>query len=300
MADKDQTGTQPMSNLLEKAGKVNPTLTVLAGGHSIGRAIVLDLAEFIIGRSAEATIRIDNDGVSRSHARLLVSPGKVVIEDLQSKNGMLVNGVQVASAILASGDKIQLGPATVLRFAYQDLLEAEAQKMLFDKATRDVLTGLYNRTFLTETLRKEFAFAARHGQALTVLMFDVDRFKTVNDTFGHAGGDYVLRTIADVLQRTLRVEDVLGRYGGEEFLLVARELSPAGAVVLAERLRTMVERHEFLVAGTKVSVTVSVGVVTSKNVKVENWEALVDAADQALYLAKQSGRNRVVIQQPRK
>jgi two-component system, cell cycle response regulator len=294
LSDNDSTGTKPILNLLDRAGSSNPTLTVLAGGDSIGRCVVLDLEELIIGRSIEAHIRIDDDGVSRSHARVLVNDGKVVIEDLQSKNGTLVNGVRVVTATLASGDKIQLGPATILRFAYQDFLEAEAQKKLFDQATRDVLTGVYNRTFLTETLVKEFAFANRHGHSLSALMIDVDRFKSVNDSWGHAGGDYVLKTIAEVLQETLRVEDVLGRYGGEEFVVVARELTLGKSIALADRLRQLVERHPFLIGRNKLSVTVSIGIATTKKGKFDSWQALVDAADKNLYEAKAGGRNRVV------
>ncbi|MBL9039078.1 MAG: GGDEF domain-containing protein [Archangium sp.] len=292
--DSDQTGSKPVLNILSQLGTAHPTVTVLAG-DSVGRTVVLDVEELIIGRSHECHIRIDDDGVSRSHARLSVSAERVAVEDLQSKNGTLVNGERInALTTLKNGDKIQLGPAAVLRFAYQDLLEAEAQKKLFDQATRDVLTGLYNRAYLTEVLTKEFAFADRHGHALAVMLLDVDHFKRVNDTLGHSGGDAVLRALSDVLLKTIRIEDTLGRYGGEEFLVVARELTPARAVAFAERLRKVVSKHDFVVAGQKVPVTLSIGVVTNKKAKFLDWRAMVDAADHALYEAKQNGRNQVM------
>lgn len=300
MADDETTGSKPILNILAMGGKANPTLTVLAGREQIGKSFVLDLEEIVIGRAVDAHIRIDDEGVSRYHCRILLSQERVVIEDLKSKNGTLVNGTSVVTEVLHSGDKLQVGSSTVLRFAFQDFLEAEAAKKLFDQATRDTLTGIYNRTFLTEHLVKEFAFAKRHGHSLTVVMVDADRFKSVNDTFGHAGGDYVLKTIAEILQKTVRLEDVLGRFGGEEFLLVTRELSDTKAYQLAERLRKVVEKHDFRIGRTKVPVTVSLGVASTNKTEFETWQELVDAADRALYEAKEGGRNQVRPAPPKK
>ncbi len=300
MSDDETTGSKPILNILALAGKSNPTLTVLAGREQIGKSFVLDLEEIVIGRAVDAHIRIDDEGVSRYHCRILLSQERVVIEDLKSKNGTLVNGAPVKTETLHSGDKLQVGSSTILRFAFQDFLEAEAAKKLFDQATRDTLTGLYNRTFLNEHLVKEFAFSKRHGHSLTVVMIDADRFKSVNDTFGHAGGDYVLKTIAEILQQTLRLEDVLARYGGEEFLLVTRELTDAKAWQFAERLRKVVEKHEFKIGKTRVPVTVSLGVASTVKTEHETWQKLVDAADRALYEAKEGGRNQVRPLPPKK
>jgi diguanylate cyclase (GGDEF)-like protein len=299
MSDDDEvTGSRPTINLMELTGKSSPTLTVLSGGDQIGKRYTLDLVEIVIGRAADAHIRIDDDGVSRYHARLMLTSEGVLLEDLKSKNGTLLNGTPVRTATLSPGNTIQIGPRTVLRFALEDSLEVMAARKLFDQATRDVLTGLYNRTYLVETMVKEFAFSVRHRHPLSVALLDIDRFKVVNDTHGHAGGDAVLRSVADVLQATVRQEDVVGRFGGEEFLIIARQLSARQSLQLAERLRKAIAACEVSVGAVRVPVTASLGVATMTADRFGTWQDLVDAADRALYEAKKSGRNRVCVAEP--
>lgn len=160
-------------------------------------------------------------------------------------------------------------------------------------ATRDSLTGLMNRRHVTELIEREVQRRRRFGARLSVAMFDLDHFKHINDRYGHGCGDEVLRAFADEAQRTIRGCDALARWGGEEFLLLMPETGLEDARVGAERVRAMLERHVITKHGERVPVTLSSGVAELG--KTETIESLVERADQALYLAKSHGRNRVEI-----
>jgi diguanylate cyclase (GGDEF)-like protein len=155
----------------------------------------------------------------------------------------------------------------------------------------DELTGLPNRRHLKEHLVAEVSASLRHGVALSVLMIDVDRFKSVNDTFGHEAGDEVLRSIAARLVSACRAEDIAGRWGGEEFLVVAPHTDPAASAQLAERIRAVVSDGNITIeGGASLVVTVSIGTVSGS----EDLPTLLRRADAALYAAKDAGRNVVV------
>lgn len=158
----------------------------------------------------------------------------------------------------------------------------------------DPLTGLHDRHDLEAQLRQMAGAARRHGFPLSILMLDIDHFKAVNDTFGHAGGDAVLRAFAVRLPANLRAEDVVGRWGGEEFLVLLPFTGVGGAAVVAERIRATVADQSLGVLSGVAPVTVSVGCATGTG---EDPEALLRDAGAALYEAKQSGRNRVIAAQ---
>ncbi len=169
----------------------------------------------------------------------------------------------------------------------------EANKRLRALARTDELTDVRNRRGLRSALTREFRRAERYGGALTVLAFDVDRFKQVNDDHGHAIGDRVLYTVAQALKRGVREVDVVGRVGGEEFVVLAPETPARDAVLLAERLRRAVaERVVTTPSGAEVRVTVSCGVATLSDVHARTPEELLGYADSALYRAKSLGRDR--------
>ena len=159
-------------------------------------------------------------------------------------------------------------------------------------AVRDELTGLYNRRFLLDVLKREHARAKRLKTAFAVCLFDIDHFKSVNDTLGHAAGDAVLKHFARISNTGLRAVDVLGRYGGEEFLLILPDTGRDGACVAAERARAAVEAAGFPQLPAERRVTVTIGVAASK--PDESVEDLLGRADGALYAGKAAGRNRVV------
>ncbi|MGD0775002.1 MAG: diguanylate cyclase [Candidatus Solibacter sp.] len=168
----------------------------------------------------------------------------------------------------------------------------KAREALRDQATHDGLTGLLNRATILENLEDELARAARARNPVSVLMADLDRFKSINDTLGHLAGDAVLREAARRLKSAARRYDSVGRYGGEEFLIVLPGCDAADAAVQAERMREAIGATPFLTSSRPSAVTISLGVACSANCA---QEALVREADDALYEAKRTGRNRVVV-----
>lgn len=297
--DADIDGTQTNIRAASKAPlstvRDRPFLIILAG-RNVGEMFPLRQPELLIGRASKATIRIDDDGISRRHAKLTVSGNEVHVEDLESANGTLVNGETVSSrCLLKDGDKITLGSTTILKFTYSDELEVTFQRKLLDAALRDGLTGAFNKRYLVDRLTTELAFAQRHKTPLSLIMLDVDHFKRVNDTFGHPAGDEVLAKVAAVVHATIRTEDVFARYGGEEFVVLCRSVEMQNAAVLAERLRARVESMIVEHEGERIAVTVSLGVTGLPEIMAQTPEQLVSAVDEALYEAKRGGRNRVVV-----
>jgi two-component system cell cycle response regulator len=272
------------------------TLTILSGERP-GRLIEIDGSELVVGRTDESTLRIDDESLSRKHARFFRLMGNYYVTDLQSTNGTFVNGERVtAPTQLADGDRVQLGLATVVRFGLTDKAVVDEARRLYEATVRDRLTGAYNRHFLDERLQSEWAFAKRHATRLSVLFVDADHFKKVNDTYGHAGGDAVLRSLSAVLLKSVRQEDIVARYGGEEFILLVRGIASDAVMTLAERVRSEVAACKIEHEGRTIPVTVSIGVATHDDERQEeSVEALVARADAALYQAKEKGRNRLVL-----
>jgi diguanylate cyclase (GGDEF)-like protein len=165
------------------------------------------------------------------------------------------------------------------------------REALREKATRDSLTRLWNRAAIYEILHRELDRASRTHIPLSIILIDIDYFKRINDTYGHLAGDAVLRETARCMQTVVRPYDGIGRYGGEEFLLVLPECDASGAVALAERMRTTIAEETIVLAEGMIRITVSLGVATSG--MAQEPEALIGAADTALYRAKHAGRNRV-------
>lgn len=157
----------------------------------------------------------------------------------------------------------------------------------------DSLTQVYNRRYFMERLYQEVKRVRRYGSSVSLLMLDIDHFKVVNDTYGHQAGDVVLAGVARVIQKRLRDTDLLARYGGEEFTMLATPMEASGAVQLAERIRSIVEGHEIAFEGHRIRITVSIGVSTWQPEMKDNFEEMIRRADQALYSAKEGGRNRV-------
>ena len=169
----------------------------------------------------------------------------------------------------------------------------QAREALRELAMHDPLTQLLNRRATMDFLTSELSRSIREHKPLTVMMVDIDHFKSVNDRFGHAAGDAVLCEVARRLRACIRTYDAVGRFGGEEFLVVAPGCDTAPGRAQAERLRGVVCSEAVLLKDLSISVTVSVGVATSPEPKSQELEALLSASDRALYRAKENGRNRV-------
>ena len=176
----------------------------------------------------------------------------------------------------------------------QDELE-EKNRELRRLSVSDGLTGLYNHRHIHGLLRDEFERSGRTGASLTVAMFDLDLFKSVNDTYGHPAGDRVLIQVAGIMRVSARDIDRLGRYGGEEFIALLPATDAVGGAVFVERVRLAVENHEFHIgAGEPIGMTISAGVATYPHHQIRDAEALIHGADRALYAAKAGGRNRTI------
>ena len=276
-----------------------PFLLVLSG-RRVGELHRLREGEpAILGRGDGCDILIDDDGVSRRHASVEVHEGIVTLRDLGSHNGTWIGEERILTRVLHDGDRIRIGIGADLKFTYADELEAGVQRDLVASAYREPLTNLHNRRYFQEALEAELAAAQRHGRALALILFDIDKFKWVNDTHGHAAGDAALRAVASSLAGGVRREDHLARTGGDEFVVIA-EADLEGAQILAEHLRAAVEATSCpLVSGGSLTITTSVGAAISAGGpqldRGHPHQQLYEAADRALYQAKREGRNRCVV-----
>lgn len=294
--DSDATRITKLSQMpaiVQAAKQQTRAYLVVIAGANVGEMHRIDADQTVLGRAMTANIRIFDDGVSRAHARIVRQGTQIAIEDAGSANGTLVNGETVTQRVLQDGDKIQLGSTTILKFTYHDKLDESFQRQMYDAALRDGLTRAFNKKYFVDRLETEFAFARRHQTILSLVMFDADHFKRVNDTLGHPAGDYVLVRLAAIAQATIRTEDIFARYGGEEFAVICRGTPVQNAAVLGERIRAAVETNEFVWEGQRVPVTISVGVAGIPDVVANSSAGLVAAADAALYESKMGGRNRV-------
>ena len=168
------------------------------------------------------------------------------------------------------------------------------QEEIYRLAILDGLTGVHNKRYFLEFLERELASSQRHGHPLTLVMFDIDHFKALNDTRGHLAGDHVLRTLSSRIQTRMRREDLLARYGGEEFAAVLNSTDLTGGIRFAEDVRRRIEAAPFEFGGESFTITVSLGVAAVANEQGVDPAALIARADKKLYAAKCAGRNRVV------
>lgn len=269
---------------------------IVLSGPEVGRMFKLDEPEFTLGRSSDAIVRINDVGISRHHARIELDPQGVFIKDLSSANGTFLNGKRLGQRLqLHDGDKITLGSTTILKFTYHDKLDASFQKQMFEAALRDSLTGAFNKRYFLDHLNSEFAYAKRHNTQLALVMFDVDHFKNVNDTYGHLAGDSVLVKLGSLSLNSIRNEDLLARYGGEEFAIICRGVTMQQVAHLGERIRRLIESTKFEHGGINIPITISVGVAGLPELNLNSGDELIEAADSALYAAKNNGRNRVML-----
>jgi diguanylate cyclase (GGDEF)-like protein len=271
-------------------------LLVLAGS-CMGEMYLIEKDKTVLGRGDKADVRLVDEGISREHAQLVREPDHIILEDLGSTNGTFCNGVRVKEQILADGDKILLGSATILKFTYHDKLDEAFQRQLSESALRDGLTKAFNKRYFGERLETEVTYSQRQRSPLSLIFIDIDHFKRINDTHGHPGGDAVLSELSAVAVESLRGEDIFARYGGEEFAVICRETDLRDAALLAERLRAVIEGHRFMFEGKSIPVTISVGVAHMPDPGVQSASDLVALADETMYRAKRGGRNRVCVRE---
>ncbi|NJK62513.1 MAG: GGDEF domain-containing protein [Synechococcaceae cyanobacterium SM2_3_1] len=298
MTDEDDTTVIPEVAYLsaQQLQRTRPCLITLMG-FEIGKLYPLR-SSLIIGRGAAADLRLQGSGISREHCRILLKAEGVILEDRNSSNGTYLNGRRIWREVLTDGDKIQIGSSTVLRFTYCDELEERVARLLGDLALRDSLTNAYSKRYFMDRLDSEVHFSLRQQSCLSLLLFDLDNFKQINDRYGHLAGDWVLARFAERVQINIRNEDIFARYGGEEFVVLTRDTAGDLGLSLANRLRQQVENLILNYEGRLISLTTSIGLATMPLGGITSASHLIAAADQALYSAKAMGRNCVMVFNP--
>jgi diguanylate cyclase (GGDEF)-like protein len=276
---------------IEPAG---PSLLVrICPVKGIERPWELQDGPMLIGRDSNCSLVLPDDSISRRHATIEPHEGGHLISDLGSTNGTYVNEQRLFSARrLQAGDRVRFGNQ-IFKYLSADRIEAQYHEVVFKLMTTDGLTSVYNKRYLLETLERERHQARRAGTPLSVLMLDLDRFKSVNDRFGHLAGDAVLVEFARRAKSVLRSGDLLARYGGEEFTMVLTRATLGDAMQIAERVRLLVEATPVLFEDQIIPITVSIGVCCDDGSSIDETADLLRLADEQLYEAKVSGRNRV-------
>ena len=263
-------------------------------GAAMGCRYPLRDQSLVVGRGDDCDIRLQDNSVSRRHARIEPHTQGFLVHDLDSTNGTFVNDRPLNTPTpLHDGDYLRVGNC-IYRFLAGGNIEAEYHEEIYRLTIQDGLTRIHNQRALAEFLDREVARSQRHNRPLSVLMFDIDKFKAINDSHGHLCGDFVLRELAERVNVTVRKEDLFARSGGEEFALVLVETGLGEAVQVAERVRESIAAHQFRFETTPLKLTVSVGVATTAGDPDINPTALLRAADERLYEAKRTGRNKVV------
>lgn len=253
----------------------------------------LEQESLVIGRDQDTDLCLHDGSVSRRHAELRRAGDAFEITDLGSTNGTLVNGARVETHRLTCGDSVKIG-SFLFKFLAADSIETAYHETVYSALTIDALTGAFNKSYLLDNLQREIARCGRHGRPLAVVMTDIDRFKSVNDMHGHLVGDEVLREFGRRLGETCRDGDLFTRYGGEEFCLLMPDTDIQDAADIAERCRAAVASEAFTTASGPLAVTASFGVEILKGGVPATPESVIGAADERLYAAKESGRNRVI------
>jgi diguanylate cyclase (GGDEF)-like protein len=263
-------------------------------GNNVGQVITLKQATCNIGRYSDSDIWIRDDGVSRRHARIYPEGGGFVLEDQGSANGTFVAGQPITRHRLKDGELIQLGPNAVFRYSVTDEDQETLLRRLYATSVTDSLTGAHNREHFDTQLEIELSYRRRHDTQLSIVLFDLDHFKLVNDTYGHPAGDAVLKAVAAGARTQLRTEDIFARYGGEEFAIVLRGIDIKGALAMADRLRAAIDQLRVPHEAHEIRVTLSGGCAAASELETVSHTALLSLADRRLYAAKHAGRNRIL------
>jgi diguanylate cyclase (GGDEF)-like protein len=273
-------------------------LVIIAGNEAdFGKHFILEKEQVLVGRESGNDIVIHDGRISKVHCVLSIAKGagtgeRIAIRDLETTNGTYVNGKSITQAELRAGDKFQIGD-TVLQLSYNDDIEKEFHRKLFDFAVRDALTGMYNKRFVLNEMENLMRIARRNGRIFCIIMVDIDDFKQINDRFGHPSGDEYLKQLAGLIRDSLRDQDIAGRIGGEEFLVILPETTIDGAFQLAVRIRKNVEEFVLYPQDKRIRTTISAGVCQFES-GIADVPEFLDMADQALYEAKKAEKNKVM------
>lgn len=262
-------------------------------GTGMGTRYVLGNRTLIIGRGDHCDIKIEDHSVSRQHARIQPGVDGFYAVDLGSTNGTFVNDVPATMCKMKDGDYLRIGNC-ICRFLAGGNVEAQYHEEIYRLMIFDALTEVPNKRALLEFLDRELSRSIRYHRPLSLVMLDIDKFKSINDQFGHLAGDFVLREMSACLKGNIRKDELFARYGGEEFAVVLPEATLEASLVLCERLRRSVESHQFKYEEKPFPVTISLGVAMTTGHEAITPTELIRRADEKLYQAKREGRNRVI------
>jgi two-component system cell cycle response regulator len=279
----------------EREAAQKPACLLAVGGVINGTIFDLQPGVTTCGRNADNTIALEFQGISRAHFQLQLSADsqKAVVKDLGSSNGTFVNNTKIEGSVeVRRGDMIKIGS-----IALKYLPKGDPERLTYDQlqheANTDGLTGCYNKRFFNDRIELEVKKCKVIGKPLCLIIFDLDHFKKLNDNYGHDAGDYVLKELAQVLRSGgMRENDIFARYGGEEFVVLLPETNLKEGFAIAERLRRLVEQHQFIYDAKRLPVTASIGIADYRQ-GVETGTDLFKRADSAVYKSKEGGRNQV-------
>jgi diguanylate cyclase (GGDEF)-like protein len=279
--------------LVEPQGARDCLVLIYRGyGISVGTRFELDRPVFRIGRGTGNDLALEEENVSRSHARIEARGDRWILMDVGSTNGTMLNDRRlVGYGELRLGDRIKIG-SHIFKFLAGNDIEAAFHEEIYATTVTDSLTNLRSRRSFDEEFRKEFARARRHQLPTSLALLDIDHFKGINDGFGHLAGDAVLAGIAGVIRGHARSDDTAARYGGEELALLTPLTDLGNALCLAERIRRAIAAHVTEFEDQLIATTVSIG-CAELDASDREPEDLIRRCDQRLYDAKRAGRNRV-------
>ena len=279
--------------------KSSVIFTIIDGEESqFGKIFTFYKENILIGRNKYSDIYINDENISNDHCKIKIIKNdenkidQIILKDLLSTNGTYVNGKLISNKVLKSGDKIKIGETT-LRFSYNDKLEEKYHLKLFNIATSDSLTKLHNKRYTISELENQYKIAKRNNRLFSLIMFDIDDFKAINDKHGHIAGDEFLKNVASNINKNLREQDFAGRFGGDEFLIILPETRIEGATILADRIRKKIEKSEIVYKNHKIKTTISGG-ISQFNFSYNNIRELLEITDKALYKAKKLAKNKVI------
>jgi diguanylate cyclase (GGDEF)-like protein len=259
----------------------------------LDRPVELLQTETTIGRDESSSLALGQDSISRRHAQIEQRNGEFVLRDLGSTNGTFVNEVRLSvPVVLSPGDRVRFGDQ-IFKFLTTDGIESQYHEVIFKMMTTDGLTQVYNKRFFLDSLEREIRQSQRGKQSICVMMLDLDKFKSVNDTYGHLAGDTVLSEFAKRASSVLRGGELLARYGGEEFSILCAPATLEQAALAAERVRAITASAPVMTELVEIPMTVSIGMACYSGEGELDANDLLGQADMQLYRAKQNGRNQI-------
>jgi diguanylate cyclase (GGDEF)-like protein len=293
-AEGEATSVTPRRRSTDPGPEANIILIAHPQGLGLGtRYRFRPGSSVVLGRAKNVDVSLPEvSAISRKHASLSYRIESVILEDLGSTNGTFVNDIRIEQpTVLKSGDRFQIG-AVHFKFLQERDVENAYFQAIHEMMVRDGLTQISNKRKFEDEAVREVARARRYGRPLSLLLFDVDRFKAINDERGHLCGDFVLKEVVRLVSDFFRKEQVFARVGGDEFAVLTPEARIEGASKLGERLRNRVANHDFEYGGNSFRVTCSFG-IAELSPEMKSPQELYEAADRALYAAKRAGRDRV-------